>query len=76
MSPKEAAILYCGHDNPPQELIAAMVEAQKPLLEALVTAERVMLWACPRMANQAYRSVIENDARNTRAAIAKATSDD
>ena len=35
MTPKQAAILYWRNDNPPQELIAAMAEAQRPLLEAL-----------------------------------------
>ena len=38
MTPKQAAILYWRNDNPPQELIAAMAEAQRPLLEALEAA--------------------------------------
>ena len=40
MTPKQAAILYWRNDNPPQELIAAMAEAQRPLLEALEQLER------------------------------------
>lgn len=51
-------------------LATARAEAEA-LRQALETAEQAMLWAGPRMACPAYREVIENDARNARAALSK-----
>lgn len=74
------------HDWPEYEAVWDMIEARvdgKPgriatleaqlaeAREALQTAERVLLWAERRMLCEEYANIIQNDARNLTATLAK-----